>query len=144
MFPRTLALDHGEKRIGIAVSDLLGFTAQGVATLEYKSQEEAFRRIFEFLKEYEAKQILIGLPLDGEGEEGKQAKKVRRFGEDLQKYLVQQKMEIPMVWWDESLTTQEAEEILIGEADLSRKKRKKVIDKMAATLLLKSYMEAHC
>lgn len=143
MILRTLALDYGEKRIGIAVSDSLGITAQGVATLEYKSLDKVFPEILKQIHEYHAVQILIGLPLDTEGQEGKQAKKVREFGKGLSAFLQGVGMPLPLIWWDESMSTMEAEAHLLA-ADVSRAKRRKVIDKLAAVMILKNYMETQC
>ena len=144
MMPRTLALDYGSKRIGVAVSDRLGLAAHGVATITYHSTAEAFAEIFRYLQEYEMEQILIGLPLDAEGKEGTSARKVRQFGVALEDFLKQKGLSLPIVWWDESASTLEAETHLIEAADLSRKKRRKVVDKMAAVFILKSYMESQC
>ncbi len=124
------------------MSDSLGMAAHGVTTITYHSTAEAFAEIHRHLVDYEVEQILIGLPFDAEGKEGSSAKKVRQFGMHLENFLKQKGMSLPIVWWDESLSTVEAEEHLIQEADLSRKKRRKVIDKMAAVFILKSYMEA--
>jgi putative Holliday junction resolvase len=135
---RILCLDIGEKRIGVAVSDPLGITAQGVSTITHGGDTEALNKIDEIVTEYEAKQIVIGLPLNMDGTESKQTKIVRRFAEKLGKRF---RRRAQIVTWDERLSTAGAERNLL-EADLSRARRRQVIDKMAAVFILQGYLEA--
>lgn len=139
---RILCFDVGDKRIGIAVSSPFGATAQPLATLSRTAFKADCEKIWGLLAEYSAGKIVIGLPLDLEGKEGPQAKKVRFFAEGLQKFLHEKNTEAEVKFWDESLSSQEAESLLL-EADLSRKKRRKVIDKVAAALILQSYLDSH-
>ena len=142
MKTRILCLDVGDKRVGIAVSDPLGMTAQSLTTIERRHFKTDCAEILKRAQEYEAQKIVIGLPLNSKGEEGPQAKKVRFFGEGLVKFLKEKEAFIAVLYWDESLTSKEAEEILL-QADLSRGKRRKVIDKLAASLILQSYLDHH-
>lgn len=138
MRKRTLGLDIGEKRIGIAISDPLGLTAQGVQVLERKNDMQVIDAIDACLTEYEADTIVVGLPLNLDGTESEQTGRVRRFAEKLQKRF-RKRATIKM--WDERLSTAGAERSLL-EADLSRARRKKLIDKMAATFILQGYLDA--
>ena len=139
---RVLCLDIGDKRIGVAVSDPLGLTAQAVTTLERKAFKADCAKIVQLLKEYEACKMILGLPLDLENKEGPQAKKVRFFAEGLKKFLNESQVTAEVHFWDESFSSQDAEAILL-EADMSREKRRKVIDKLAASLILQSYLDQH-
>ena len=143
MVKRILCLDIGDKKIGVAVSDPLGLTAQGLATLQRQSFQKDCAKILELLRLYEAKKILIGFPLDLKNKEGPQAKKVRFFKEGLENFLKQNRQEMDIKLWDESFSSKEAEKILL-EADLSREKRRKVIDKLAAVLILQGYLDRKC
>lgn len=143
---RILALDVGDRKIGIALSDELRLTAQPFETLFYKGEHE-FKKIFseltKTLEENFVATIVIGLPINMNGTEGPQAEKTRKFVEKWQKFLTAHKTD-PDQWewifWDERLSTSGAERHLI-EADVSRAKRKKVIDKMAAVFILQGYLE---
>ena len=128
---RKIGLDVGDKTVGIAVSDPLGFTAQGIMTLERVG----------IRKEYQCDTIVIGLPKKLDGTDSIQTEKVYEF-----KNMLENKMrstgikDVSIVWQDERLTTVMAERVLI-EADVSRAKRKKVIDKQAAVIILQSYLD---
>jgi len=139
---RILCLDVGDKRIGLAVSDPMGLTAQGLTTLPRQNFKADCAKILEFLKEYHVAKIIIGYPLNLKNEEGPQAKKVRFFSDGLQKFLSQNQYNAEIELLDESFSSREAEEILL-EADLSRNKRRKVIDKLAAAVLLQNYLDQH-
>lgn len=132
---RVLALDVGERRIGVAVSDLLGLTAQGVETIETRGTEKDLARVRELASSYEVVAIVCGLPRNMDGSEGFQAARVRAFADRLadEGYRV--------IYQDERLTTASARKVLI-EADVSRGKRKGVIDKMAAGLILQSFLDS--
>lgn len=136
-----MGLDIGDKTVGIAVSDPLKITAQPVETIHYQSSSEAFKRIFVLMGEREIEKIVAGLPLNMKGEAGPQAQKVQRFVENLNNFLSSKGALCPIELWDERLSTAGAERVLL-EADMSRAKRKKVIDKMAAAYILQGYLES--
>ncbi len=133
-----MALDVGEKRIGVAVSDPLGMTAQGVKTIHHQGAAQALEEIDKILTEYEAKRVVVGLPLSMDGGESAQTERIHRFEAKLSKRF---KKRATIVMWDERLSTMAAERTLL-EADVSRAKRKQVIDKMAAVILLQNYLDA--
>jgi len=132
---RVLALDAGEKRIGVAVSDPLGIIAQGVTVIARKDPETDLNEIKRIVEEYKADSVVIGMPINMDGTKGKSAEKVNEFVE-----VLKGRLSIPVYTYDERLSTKESEKFLIS-ADVSRKKRKQVIDKMAAQLILESYLE---
>lgn len=132
---RVLALDAGEKRIGVAVSDPLGIIAQGVTVIARRDPETDLNEIKRIVEEYKADSVVIGMPVNMDGTKGKSAEKVNEFVERLKG-----RLSIPVYTYDERLSTKESEKFLIS-ADVSRKKRKQVIDKMAAQLILESYLE---
>lgn len=135
MATRILALDPGTKRIGVALSDELGWTAQPLETFERKSLNVDVAHINELVRRHEVREIVIGMPIQLNGRMGPAAQSVQQFLEALQAAVG-----VPVVAWDERLTTKAAEQMLI-EADVSRKKRKGAVDRVAAALLLKSYLE---
>jgi putative holliday junction resolvase len=139
---RILCLDIGSKRIGVAATDPLGWTAQGIATLERRGDAKDFEAIGAYCRERDAELILLGLPLDAEGEVGAAAARVKAFAERLAKALAAAGVEAAIDFWDERYSTKAAEERLIS-ADVSRKRRREVIDKMAAVAILEDYLEAH-
>ena len=132
---RILALDPGTKRIGVALSDELGWTAQPLETFERKSLGVDIAHIKELVSRHEVREIVVGMPVRLDGRLGPAAQSAQQFLD-----AVQAGVGIPVVAWDERLTTKAAEQMLI-EADVSRKKRKGVVDRVAAALLLKSYLE---
>ncbi|MDQ0299808.1 putative Holliday junction resolvase [Salibacterium salarium] len=134
---RVLGLDVGMKRIGVAVSDQLRWTAQGVETIHIKGDDpiESFHRISELMKENEASEIVVGLPKNMNGTIGPRGEQCQMFADKLK-----EEFNVPVSMYDERLTTQAAERTLI-EADMSRKKRKKVVDKMAAVMILQGYLD---
>ncbi|MDP2921632.1 MAG: Holliday junction resolvase RuvX [Candidatus Omnitrophota bacterium] len=134
---RILALDLGEKRIGVAVSDSMNIIAQSVGVIERKGLESDFQEIKDLIKEYGAGLLVVGLPLNMDGTSGKSAKTALDFVDKLKKE-VQAQVEM----LDERLTTAQGERIFL-EADISRKKRKKNIDKVAAQLILQNYLDSH-
>ena len=136
--PRTLGLDVGDKTIGVAASDLLGWTAQGIETIIRTNIKKDLQRLEELVKEYEIIKIVVGLPKNMNGTIGPQGEKVLAFAERLKK-----RFKAEIVLWDERLTTVAAERSLIA-ADVSRKKRKEVIDKMAAVYILQGYLDSAC
>lgn len=141
-FMRIMGLDVGDKTVGVAVSDPLGMTAQPITTIRYDNAHSAFAGLTQFIREYEVTRIIVGLPLNMNGSEGPQAAKVRQFMENLASHLERKIKRAPeIIFWDERLSTVGAERALL-EADISRAKRKKVIDKMAAVFILQGYLES--
>lgn len=134
---RALALDIGDKTIGVAASDLLGITAQGVETIRRTSNKNDLQRLGELVKSFEATTFIIGLPKNMDGTEGTRCELVRKFAAKICAAFP----EVNQIFWDERLSTVAAAKSLI-EADLSRKKRKKVIDKMAAVYILQGYLDS--
>ena len=140
---RKIGLDVGDKTVGIAVSDPLGITAQGVTTLERIGIRKDTTRIVEMVVEKECDTVVVGLPLSLNGSDSEQTRKVRDFFTMLSNKLVSMgHKDVDVVWQDERLTTVQAEKILI-EGDVRRKDRKKVIDKQAAVLILQTYLDSH-
>lgn len=132
---RTICLDVGERRIGVAVSDLLDLTAQGVETIWVKGAAKDSARIAELCRQYETTHILCGLPLNMDGSSGFQAERVRALAGVLEE------MGYEIRYQDERLTTKLATNLLL-EADVRRAKRKDVVDKLAATYILQSFLDA--
>jgi len=131
---RIMGLDVGDKTIGVAVSDALGWTAQGITVIRREILAKDLACLSAIIKEYEVKEIVVGLPKNMNGTLGERAEKTLAFGQELEENLG-----LPVKWWDERLSTVEAERILL-QGDVSRAKRKKVIDKMAAAVILQSYL----
>ena len=134
---RTMSLDLGTRTIGIAVSDLTGMIANGVETIRRTSPERDFVRIGELLSEWEVEEIVLGYPKNMNGTIGERAKASEAFAEELKRRFDG----IPVVLWDERLSTVAAEKVLI-DADLQLKKRRKVIDMMAAVVILQNYLDS--
>jgi putative Holliday junction resolvase len=134
---RILALDFGARRIGLAISDPLGLTAQGLPTLERSNRERDLAALLALAREREVTRWVMGLPLHLSGTEGVQAQKVRTFGA-----LLAARSGLPVEYWDERLTTVTAQRVL-REAELSLAKRRQAVDRLAAVVLLQSYLEAH-
>lgn len=132
-----MGLDVGSKRIGVAVSDLLGITAQGLPTMIRTNKRADFEKLAEIVRQYDVHEIVVGYPLRLSGSEGSQSQKMQVFAEELRK-----KSGLPVHLWDERLTSTQANRIL-RDADLSIKKRGEAVDRMAAVLILQSWMEAH-
>lgn len=135
---RTLGLDVGSKTIGVAVSDELGWTAQGVETIRRNLDEPEldFQQLGKLISNYEITKIVVGLPKNMNGTIGPSGEACQAFAKE-----VKQRFELPVALWDERLTTVAAERMLIS-ADVSRKKRKKVIDKMAAVMILQGFLDS--
>ncbi|MCC3143708.1 Holliday junction resolvase RuvX [Halanaerobium sp. Z-7514] len=132
---RILGIDYGNKRVGIAVSDALGWTAQPLTTLKQQGHQKLLAEIKEYIEKYQVEKIVVGMPYSMDGSRGKRAEITQAFINFLENNLA-----IPVEIQDERLTTSQAENILL-EADLSRKDRKDVIDKVAAALILQSYLD---
>jgi putative holliday junction resolvase len=133
---RVLGLDVGDVLIGVAVSDPSKIIAQGLASVRRKGIKEDVEAVQHLVKQHEAEKIVVGLPKRLSGEIGIQAQKVLDFVQ-----LLKKEIQVPIVMWDERLTTVAATRMLI-EADMSRKKRKKVVDKVAAALILQGYLDS--
>jgi putative Holliday junction resolvase len=132
---RVLGLDVGARRIGVAISDPLGITAQGLETLHRKNKKYDLQFLNRVIREYDVQEIVVGLPLRMSGAEGIQAGKIQEFAEDLRK-----RFKLPVHLWDERLTSAEANRLLRA-TDLSIEKRGKAVDRMAAILILQGWME---
>lgn len=132
---RIMGLDVGSHTIGVAVSDELGITAQGLKTIKRKSKKEDLREIETLVYQLGIHKIVVGLPKNMNGTIGKQAETVLQLVKDLN-----EKIQLPIVTWDERFSTIGASKVLL-EADLSRRKRKKVIDKLAAVLILQGFLD---
>src|SRR4030043_937924 len=132
---RIMGLDVGTRTIGMAISDELGLTAQGLKTLRRKSLEDDFQEIAAIINQFEIIKIVVGLPKNMNGTLGSQAETVLKGGE-----ILKDRIQVPVVTWEERLSTVGASRVLL-EADLSRRKRKKVIDKLAAVLILQGYLD---
>ncbi|WP_413308582.1 Holliday junction resolvase RuvX [Bacillus sp. 1P10SD] len=135
---RVLGLDVGSKTVGIALSDEMGWTAQGLKTLKINEerQEFGFEEIGQIIKEYQVDTVVIGLPKNMNGTIGPRGEASQQYANE-----VESRFAVQTVLWDERLTTMAAERVLL-EADVSRKKRKKVIDKMAAMMILQGYLDS--
>lgn len=138
---RVLALDIGDVRIGLAVSDPFGWTAQGIESYTRVNEQKDREHFLSIMKGYEPVTLLFGMPRNMNGTYGPQAEKVKAYADDLAAFL-EGKVEFNVDFFDERLTTAAAERILIS-ADVSRKKRKAVIDKMAAVQILQSYLDCN-
>jgi len=130
-----LALDVGKKRIGMAVSDPLGVTAQGIETLERKRIREDLAKLKELADRWDVRTVLVGRPLHMSGDESRQSEYTAEFAARLGEYLG-----LPIVFWDERLTSAEAERML-RQAGATLGKRRKAVDRLSAVLLLESYLE---
>ena len=138
---RKIGLDVGDRTIGVAVSDHLGITAQGITTIERVGIRKDSGKVLDLVKEYECDTIVMGLPLSMSGRDSEQTKKVREFRSMLENKMRSTGMKgITIEWQDERLTTVQAERVMI-DADVSRRRRKQVIDKQAAVIILQTYLD---
>ena len=139
---RKIGLDVGDRTIGVAVSDPLDITAQGITTIERIGIKKDTTAVIDYIKEYECDTVIVGLPLKLDGTDSPQTEKVRAFREKLENKLKSIGMgNVKIEYYDERLTTVMAERVLL-EADLSRKRRKEVIDKQAAVIILQGYLDS--
>jgi putative holliday junction resolvase len=132
---RILALDVGSRTIGMAVTDLLGITAQGLDTIRRRNKRYDFEQLAKVVRDYDIYEIVIGLPLRMSGEEGIQAEKMREFAAAIEK-----KFELPVRLIDERLTSVEANRVL-RESEMSIQKRAGAVDRLAAVLILQNFLE---
>jgi putative holliday junction resolvase len=135
---RILGLDLGSKTLGVALSDELGWTAQGIETIKINEEGRDYNlaRLSEIMNEHSVEKIVLGMPKNMNGTIGPRAEASQKFAK-----ILTEKFNVPVILWDERLTTMAAEKMLIS-ADVSRKKRKKVIDKMAAVMILQGYLDS--
>lgn len=133
---RIMGIDYGDRRIGIAVSDLLGITAQGVATVQNRGKEKVKPELEKLLKEYNPEKIVLGLPKNMDGTLGFRAEATYEFAE-----ILKELTDCEIIFWDERLTTVSAANIL-NETNTRGKDRKKVIDTVSACIILENYMNS--
>ena len=135
---RIMGLDVGTKTVGVAISDALGWTAQGIETIKINEElgEFGIKRIKELVKEYAVTEFVVGFPKNMNNTVGPRGEASENY-----KRLLEETFNLPVKLWDERLTTMAAERMLI-DADVSRKKRKQVIDKMAAVMILQGYLDS--
>jgi putative holliday junction resolvase len=133
---RILGLDYGDKRMGVSLCDELGMTAQGLPTLVRKTKKHDLDILGNLIRTYNVEKIVIGYPLRIDGSEGIQCEKVNRYAG-----LLNKTFSLPVVKWPETLSTKEADEILINSG-IRWQKRKKMVDKMAACIILQGYLDS--
>lgn len=133
---RIMALDVGEKNIGVALSDPLEITAQGLTVIKRRDEAGALAAIRALVDQYAVRELVVGLPRDLKGKVGPQAQKVLDFTSRLERELA-----VPIRLWDERLSTRAAERLLI-EADVTRRKRRRVVDMLAASIILQNYLDS--
>ena len=135
---RVMGLDVGSKTVGVAISDPLGFTAQGVEIIKIneEAKEFGFDRLGELVKEYQVDKFVVGLPKNMNNTEGPRVEASKAYGDKIKEIF-----NLPVDYQDERLPTVQAERMLVEQADVSRDKRKKVIDKLAAQLILQNYLD---
>ncbi|HAX52935.1 Holliday junction resolvase RuvX [Muricomes intestini] len=136
---RIMGLDYGTKTVGVAISDALGLTAQGIETIQRKEENKLRRtlaRIEELISEYDVDKIVLGFPKHMNNDIGERAQKSLEFGD-----MLIRRTGLEVIMWDERLTTVEAERVLI-EGNVRRENRKKYIDKIAAVFILQAYLDS--
>lgn len=133
---RILGLDYGSKRVGVALCDELGLTGQGLTTIQWKNRVQVLDAVETLVKDHGVEKIVIGYPLRLDGTEGIQCEKVNRFAR-----LLEARLSIPVIKWDETLSSRTAEDILM-QSRMRRNKRKKIIDKLAASIILQGYLDS--
>lgn len=135
---RVMGLDVGSKTVGVAISDPLGWTAQGLEIIQINENKEEFGldRMAELVEEYQVESFVIGLPKNMNGSIGERAEASMAYGDKLKEIF-----ELPVIYQDERLTTMQVNRMMIEEGDLSRKKRKAVVDKLAAQMILQTYID---
>jgi putative Holliday junction resolvase len=133
---RILGLDYGTKRIGVALCDELGLTGQGLTTIVWKNRNQVLNALEVLVRDHGVEKIVIGYPLRLNGTEGIQCEKVNRFAR-----LLEARLSLPVIKWDETLSSRTAEDILI-QSGVRREKRKEIVDKMAAGIILQGYLNS--
>lgn len=134
---RAMSLDVGTKTIGVAASDLMMMIAGGVETIRRTSPQKDFERLTQLVKEYEVDTLVVGYPKNMNGSVGERAQMCEVFTEELRQHFP----DVKVVLWDERLSTVAAEKVLV-DADMRRKKRRQVIDMMAAVVILQNYLDS--
>lgn len=134
--PRILGLDYGERRIGIALSDEAGIISMPLCVIRVQNKRQVLSEIQRICREKNVEKIVVGMPLNMDGTKGASAETVSLFVKQLQ-----ERISVPVEFWDERLSSKAAERVLI-DSDVSRSKRKEVIDKLAAQVVLQSYLDA--
>ena len=133
---RIMGLDLGESRIGVALSDELLLTAQGLCVINSRGIANDLAQVLQLIEQHAVTHLVLGLPRNMDGSSGPMVDKVKAFG----RQLVERKPELVLEYWDERLTTTAAQRVLV-DADMSRSRRRKVVDKVAASLILQGYMD---
>jgi putative holliday junction resolvase len=135
---RVMGLDVGSKTVGVAISDELGWTAQGLETLKIDEERNSFgfTELGKIINDYQVEKVVVGFPKNMNGTIGPRGEASQKYAKELE-----ERFGVVTILWDERLTTMAAERVLL-EADVSRKKRKKVIDKMAAVMILQGYLDS--
>ncbi len=133
---RIMGLDLGESRIGVALSDELLLTAQGLCVIHSRGAANDLDQVVQLIEQYAVTHLVLGLPRNMDGSSGPMVDKVKAFG----RQLAERKPELVLEYWDERLTTAAAQRVLV-DADMSRSRRRKVVDKVAASLILQGYMD---
>ena len=135
---RIMGLDVGSKTVGVAISDPLGFTAQGLEIIQINEDQEefGFERLADLVKDYKVEKFVVGLPKNMNNTSGPRVEASQAYGKKIKELF-----DLPVEYQDERLTTVQAERMLVEQADVSRGKRKKVIDKLAAQLILQNYLD---
>ena len=133
---RIMGLDLGESRIGVALSDELLLTAQGLCVINSRGSANDLAQVLQLIEQHAVTHVVLGLPRNMDGSSGPMVDKVKAFG----RQLVERKPELVLEYWDERLTTTAAQRVLV-DADMSRSRRRKVVDKVAASLILQGYMD---
>jgi putative holliday junction resolvase len=133
---RIIGLDIGEKTIGIAICDPLGFTAQGITTIRRKGKKSDVEELKKLCTQYQVEEMIAGLPKNMNGTLGPQSEKIIKFCD-----YIKEELHLPLKYWDERLTTVAATKAML-ESDMSRAKRKKIVDKVAATYILQGYLDS--
>ncbi|MBO4897823.1 MAG: Holliday junction resolvase RuvX [Clostridia bacterium] len=133
---RILGIDYGDARVGIAVSDLLGITAQGIDVIAEKNFENQVEKVASYVKEYKAEKIVLGFPKNMNGTVGERGEKTKVFADALKK-----QVDAEIIFWDERLTTAAAHRTL-AEGSVSGKKRKGILDKLSAVFILQGYLDS--
>ena len=133
---RIMGLDLGESRIGVALSDELLLTAQGLCVINSRGSANDLAQVLQLIEHHAVTHLVIGLPRNMDGSSGPMVDKVKAFG----RQLAERKPELVLEYWDERLTTTAAQRVLV-DADMSRSRRRKVVDKVAASLILQGYMD---
>lgn len=133
---RILALDWGTKRIGVAISDELGITAQPLTVIPAEDENSLFQELHNICRQHNVETIVVGIPLNMDGSSGTSAVQAKRFAEK-----IRSRLDIDVVEWDERLSSSAAEQVLL-QADISRRRRKIVRDRLAAAIILQSYLDS--